>query len=48
MKLHNRWRDRREDHRDYPCKAYLFSDDRVYERNHRGDLVSLGINLRLG
>lgn len=39
-----RWRD----HRDYPRQVYLHRDGRVYERNHRGDLVSLGINLRLG
>lgn len=40
-----RWRDNRRDH---PREVYLYSNGRVYERNHRGDLVSLGINLRLG
>ena len=33
---------------DYPRQVYLYGDGRVYERNRRGDLVSLGINLRLG
>ncbi len=41
-----RWNNRRD--RDYPCEAYLSSNGRVHERNHRGDLVSLGIYLRLG
>ena len=41
-----RWNNRRD--RDYPREVYLFSNGRVYERNHPGDLVSLGINLRLG
>lgn len=47
-----RWDNRRgRDHdryRDYPREVYLYSDGRVYQRNYRGDLVSLGLNLRLG
>jgi hypothetical protein len=43
--------ERRDDRRyrdAYPRRVYLYSDGRVYERNRRGDLVSLGVNLRLG
>lgn len=42
-----RWNDRRS-RGDYPREVYLYSNGRVYERNHRGALVSLGINLNLG
>ncbi len=43
--------ERRDDYRyrdAYPRRVYLYSDGRVFERNRRGDLVNLGINLRLG
>lgn len=42
-----RWKDRRY-RSEYPREIYLYSNGRVYERNHRGALVSLGINLNLG
>lgn len=42
-----RWNDRR--HRDaYPREVVVYRDGRVYQRDYRGNLVSLGINLRLG
>lgn len=42
-----RWKESRY-RNDYPRQVYLYSNGRVYERNRRGDLVNLGINLRLG
>lgn len=42
-----RWRDAKY-RNDYPRQVYLYGDGRLYERNRRGDFVSLGLNLRLG
>lgn len=42
-----RWNEKRY-RNAYPKQVIVYSNGRVYQRNHHGDLVSLGINLRLG